>query len=61
MWKPWEWGTRSNARAVANARRATTLCCRRRLEQAEVEFFLAARLPTPSYGGQVAAGGATGA
>jgi hypothetical protein len=46
---------------LRNARLATTLCCRRRLERAEVEFFLAARLPTPSYGGQVAAGGATGA
>ncbi len=41
MWKPWEWSTRSNARAVENARLATTLCCRRRLERAEVDLFLA--------------------
>lgn len=41
MWKPWEWATRSNARAVENARLATTLCSRRRLERAEVELFLA--------------------
>jgi hypothetical protein len=41
MWKPWEWSTRSNVRAVENARLATTLCSRRRLERAEVELFLA--------------------
>jgi hypothetical protein len=41
MWKPWEWSTRSNLRAVENARLATTLCSRRRLERAEVELFLA--------------------
>lgn len=41
MWKPWEWSTRSNARAVENARLATTSCSRRRLERAEVELFLA--------------------
>lgn len=41
MWKPWEWSTRSNARAVENARLATTLCSRRRLERAEVELYLA--------------------
>lgn len=41
MWKPWEWSARSNARAVENARLATTLCSRRRLERAEVELFLA--------------------
>jgi hypothetical protein len=41
MWMPWEWGLRSNAHAVENARLATTLCSRRRLERAEVELFLA--------------------
>ncbi|GEP32876.1 hypothetical protein NSZ01_06440 [Nocardioides szechwanensis] len=40
MWKPWEWAARSNARALENARLATTLCSRRRLERAEVELFL---------------------
>ncbi|WP_134738851.1 hypothetical protein [Nocardioides sp. 503] len=59
MWMPWEWAARSNARAVENARTATTLCSRRRLEQAEVELYLAALTPQP-YGGQVAASGATG-
>ena len=59
MWKPWEWGMRSNARAVENARLAATLCSRRRLERAEVELYLAHH-PTPSYGGQVAARSATG-
>jgi hypothetical protein len=58
MWKPWEWGTRSNARAVENARLATTRCSRRRLERVEVELYLASL--TPSYGGRVAARSATG-
>lgn len=43
MWSPWEWARRSNARAVVNARTATTECCRRRLERVEVDLFLAAR------------------
>ncbi|MCD4534806.1 hypothetical protein LRP67_11995 [Nocardioides sp. cx-169] len=58
MWKPWEIGSRSNARAVQNARLASTLCSRRRLEQVEVELYLAAR--APSYGAQVPARSATG-
>ena len=58
MWKPWQWGVRSHARAVENARLATTLCSRRALERAEVELYLASR--APRYGGQVTAGGATG-
>ncbi|MCD4526385.1 hypothetical protein [Nocardioides sp. cx-173] len=58
MWKPWELGLRSNARAVENARLATTLCSRRRLEQVEVELYLAARVS--SYGARVPARSATG-
>ena len=41
MCTPWRWG-RSNERAVANARAAATELCRRRVERAEVELFLAA-------------------
>jgi hypothetical protein len=59
MWKPWEWAVRSNARSVENARLATTLCSRHRLERVEVDLFLAHLAPQP-YGGQVTARGATG-
>ena len=41
MWKPWQWATRSNERAVTNARAATTACSRRRLERADVTIYLA--------------------
>jgi hypothetical protein len=41
MWKPWEWATRSNERAISNARDATTACSRRRLERADVALYLA--------------------
>ncbi len=40
MWNPWRWAAASNARAVINAREATTVCCRRRVERLEVEEFL---------------------
>ncbi len=50
MWKPWQWASASNERAIANARAGTTACSRRRLERAEVELFLASRYlePAPS-------------
>ena len=37
------WGERSNARAVANARAATTTLSRLRVEREEVELFLRQR------------------
>ena len=40
MWKPWEWASRSNERAIGNARAAATACSRRRLEHEEVALFL---------------------
>jgi hypothetical protein len=43
MWKPWQWGTRSNQRAIDNARAATTVCSRRRLERADAALYLASR------------------
>ena len=36
------WAVASNERAVANARRATTVCSRRRVEREEVALYLAA-------------------
>jgi hypothetical protein len=39
----WQWGERSNARAVANARAATTALSRLRVEREEVELFLMQR------------------
>ena len=48
----WHWGARSNERAVANARAATTALSRLRVESEEVEYFLhqryAARAGTPA-------------
>jgi len=47
----WRLGVRSNERAVANARGATTLLSRRRVERDEVEIYLRSRyadLPTRS-------------
>jgi hypothetical protein len=41
MWKPWELVTRSNERAVANARAATSDLARRRVERDDVELYLA--------------------
>jgi hypothetical protein len=41
MWKPWELITRSNERAVANARVAATELSRMRVERAEVELYVA--------------------
>ena len=41
MWKPWQLVTRSNERAVANARTAATELSRMRVERAEVELYLA--------------------
>jgi len=46
-WKPWELVTRSNERAVANARLAATELCRLRLERAEVELYLDRHQVTP--------------
>lgn len=40
MYKPWSWGLASNARAVANARAATTELSRLRVERDDVELFL---------------------
>lgn len=44
MWKPWQqvngWGRASNARAIGNARTATTALSRRRVERDQVELFL---------------------
>lgn len=53
MWKPWQWPTDSNRRAVDNARTATTECSRRRVEREEVVQHLAS-LRSP-----VAAGAST--
>ncbi len=41
MWKPWELITRSNDRAVANARTAATELSRLRVERAEIELYVA--------------------
>ncbi|MFC7497496.1 MULTISPECIES: hypothetical protein [unclassified Nocardioides] len=44
------WGRRSNERAVANARQASTALSRARVERDEVELYLrgrGARVPTP--------------
>jgi hypothetical protein len=41
MWKPWELVTRSNERAVANARVAATELSRLRVERAEAELYVA--------------------
>ena len=47
MWKPWAVGqlvgSRSNERAVANARGAATELSRLRVEREEVELYLAQR------------------
>lgn len=43
MWKPWDLGTRSNERAVRNARRAATDLSRRRVERLEVDQYVARR------------------
>jgi hypothetical protein len=40
-WKPWELGSRSNERAVANARAAATELSRLRVERAEIELYVA--------------------
>ena len=50
MWKPWQWASASNERAIANARAGTTECSQRRLERVEVDLFLASRFlePAPS-------------
>ncbi len=39
----WQWGIRSNERAVDNARTATTALSRLRVEREEVELFLRQR------------------
>lgn len=49
------WATASNARAVANARAASTLCSRRRLQHEEVAMFLASLELRASGGGVTAA------
>ena len=41
MWKPWQLVTRSNERAVANARTAATELSRMRVERTEVELYVA--------------------
>ncbi len=41
MWNPWLWATRSNERAISNARTATTDCSQRRLERNDVALYLA--------------------
>ena len=46
MWKPWEWGSASHDRALANARAASTELSRRRVEREEVELFLEERSAT---------------
>jgi hypothetical protein len=43
MWMPWQLVTRSNERAVANARAAATELSRLRVERAEVELYVARR------------------
>jgi len=43
MGRLWRLGVRSNQRAVANARAATTLLSRRRVERDEVTLYLASR------------------
>ena len=43
MWKPWEMVTRSNERAVANARAAATELSRLRVERVEIELYVARR------------------
>ena len=48
MWKPWQWASASNERAIANARVGTTECSQRRLERAEVELYLTSRYPEPA-------------
>ena len=40
MWRVWEWGRRSNAAAVDNARSASTRLSRLRVERQEVELYL---------------------
>jgi len=41
MWRPWDMVTRSNERAVANARAAATELSRLRVERTEIDLFLA--------------------
>ena len=43
MERLWRLGVRSNEQAVANARAATTLLSRRRVERDEVELYLRGR------------------
>ena len=43
MWRVWEWGRRSNGRAVDNARGASTRLSRLRVEREEVELYLLQR------------------
>ena len=43
MWKPWQLATRSNERAVVNARCAATELSRQRVERAEVDLYVARR------------------
>jgi hypothetical protein len=40
MWRLWEWGRRSNASAVCNARLAAIELSRQRVERQEVELWL---------------------
>ena len=46
----WQWGIRSNERAVANARTATTALSRLRVEREEVELFLRAAVRRAGVG-----------
>ncbi|WP_028645658.1 hypothetical protein [Nocardioides sp. URHA0020] len=47
MWMPWQqvsgWARASNERAIGNARTATTICSRTRVEREDVELFLRSR------------------
>ncbi len=46
----WDWAVASNARAIENARQASTALSRGRVEREEVELFLRSRYagPVPS-------------
>ncbi len=43
----WDWAVASNARAIENARQASTALSRGRVEREEVELFLRSRYAGP--------------
>jgi hypothetical protein len=43
MWQPWTWSRSSNDRAIGNARTASTVLGRQRVEREQVALFLEER------------------